>query len=144
MLVMADSEGVIMSTVKGVALLARKTVPETEASLEKLMAPDPATLTAEFEGRRLEKVEGGWRILNAGKYRQRLSLEERREYWRKRQSEFRQRRMKASKTMAMRQVMNENLEAQRAAEQELAADDAGPPVPPPAGDDDDDLERMGL
>lgn len=146
LLVMADADGMIVSTVSSVARNSRKTVPSTEAALEKFMAPDPATLTAEFEGRRLEKVEGGWRLLNHGKYRQLLSLEERREFWRKRQSEYRLRRMKAAKTMAMRRVMNENLEAQQAAEQELgdADDAAGPPVPPTQDAADADLERMGL
>jgi len=52
------------------ANLCRLSVKEMRAALKKLSSPDPDSRTPEFEGRRIEAIEGGWRILNYEKYRQ--------------------------------------------------------------------------
>ena len=69
MLAMADRNGTVRASVPGLARLANVTREEAEDGLKVLMSPDPDTITQEAEGRRVEKVEVGWRILNHAKYR---------------------------------------------------------------------------
>lgn len=89
LLAMSDKNGVAEGSVPGLADLARVTIPECEASLVKLMSPDPYSRTTENEGMRIKKVDGGWAILNHAKYRAKMSSDERREYNRLKQQEFR-------------------------------------------------------
>jgi hypothetical protein len=60
--------------------MARLTVEDTAAALAKLEGPDTYSRTQEHEGRRIEKVAGGWIVLTHGKYRDRDRIERRREY----------------------------------------------------------------
>lgn len=76
MLATADGEGVVEGSVPGFASLARVNVPQMEAALEKLTAPDPYSRTPDHEGRRLEVIEGGWLVLNYCKYRQQAQAKE--------------------------------------------------------------------
>jgi hypothetical protein len=55
-------------------------VEDTAAALARLEGPDPYSRTQDNEGRRIEKVDGGWMVLNHGKYRDRDRIERRREY----------------------------------------------------------------
>lgn len=71
MLASADAHGVVEGSVPGFAHAARVTREEMEKALAKLMAPDPDSRSKEFEGRRIEAIDGGWRILNHAKYRER-------------------------------------------------------------------------
>src|SRR5216117_648729 len=71
MLAMAGREGIVDASVPGLADRARVTREECEAALETLSKPDIDSRSQEFEGRRIEKVDGGWFILNYGKYRSR-------------------------------------------------------------------------
>lgn len=70
MLAMADGDGVVAASVPGLARRAGVTRPECEAALEILTEPDPDSKTPDHEGRRIEKIEGGWVILNHRKYRE--------------------------------------------------------------------------
>lgn len=54
-----------------VANRARISLADTQAAIDKLEAPDPDSSDPEFEGRRIERIEGGWIVLNAAKYRMR-------------------------------------------------------------------------
>lgn len=92
MLAAANKDGVVEAAVPGLAHMARLTVPETEAALGVLSSPDPYSRTPAFEGRRIEKTEGGWQILNHDKYREQMSAAERKEYNRLKQQETRARR----------------------------------------------------
>jgi len=60
----ADPEGFVPGTVPGLAVAANVAIDETRGAVDKFLAPDPDSNTQEFEGRRLEKVPHGWRILN--------------------------------------------------------------------------------
>jgi hypothetical protein len=60
-------------------------------ALQKFLGPDPYSRTSEHEGRRIEKVEGGSGLLNAEKYRDRLSPEDIKERNRIRQARWRER-----------------------------------------------------
>lgn len=60
----ADPEGCVPGTIPGLAVAANVSLDETRAAVDKFMAPDPDSNTPDHEGRRLEKVPHGWRILN--------------------------------------------------------------------------------
>ena len=70
LLALSDQEGIVEGSVPGLANLCRLQPAEMRAALEKLASPDPDSRSPEFEGRRIEKIEGGWRLLNYEKYRQ--------------------------------------------------------------------------
>jgi hypothetical protein len=75
-----DKDGFCQAAVPGLAAMARLTVEDTAVALAKLEGPDPYSRTQDHEGRRIEKVDGGWVVLNHGKYRDRDRIERRREY----------------------------------------------------------------
>lgn len=80
MLALANRFGVVEASMPGLADLAKVSIPECQEALLKLSSPDEYSRTKEHEGRRIKEVEGGWQILNYGKYRDKLSAEERKEY----------------------------------------------------------------
>lgn len=69
MLAMADSNGIVRASVGGLAHRARVSREECEEGLRILSAPDPDSRSAEHEGRRIGRIDGGWLILNHKKYR---------------------------------------------------------------------------
>ena len=73
MLAMSDSDGNVMATDSSIAMMSRIEKEEFEAAISVLMAPDPASTTTKDDGRRLEKIGGGYRIINYRKYRERMS-----------------------------------------------------------------------
>lgn len=91
MLAMADRDGLVQASVPGLAHLARVEVGSCLRALDSLAAPDPHSRTKEHEGRRIKQVDGGWSILNYEVYRDRATVEERREKDRLRQARKRQR-----------------------------------------------------
>ncbi len=76
MLARADSVGVVEGSVPGFASLCRLSVKDFERALEKLYSPDPYSRTPDNEGRRLEPITGGWKILNYVAYRNRCQSKE--------------------------------------------------------------------
>lgn len=91
MLAMADKDGMVEASVPGLADLARLTVKETQAALAILESPDEFSRTKDHQGRRIEPVLGGWLILNHALYRQKMDMDERREYLRIKKQESRER-----------------------------------------------------
>lgn len=89
LLAMADKDGVAEASIPGLAKIAGLSITETEAGLASLSAPDKYSRTKDFEGRRVEACEGGWKILNHPKYRAKMSADDRREYKRIKQREYR-------------------------------------------------------
>ena len=69
MLALADADGCVPGSPPGLASLCRVTVEECEEALGKLSAPDKYSRTKDNEGRRIEAIPGGWRILNHRLYR---------------------------------------------------------------------------
>lgn len=69
MLAMADSRGRVWASVPGLANRARVSVPHAASAIERLMSPDEWSRTPDNEGRRIEPIDGGWRLLNHAKYR---------------------------------------------------------------------------
>ena len=70
MLLKANKRGEVLSTVPGLVRAAALKRPQVEAALEVLLAPDADSRTPDNEGRRIEAIDGGWRILNSQKYRE--------------------------------------------------------------------------
>lgn len=79
MLAIADKDGIVQASVPGLAHFARVARDDAAEALRLFMAPDPDSRTPENEGRRIEAVEGGWRLLNHGKYRELMSQDDLRE-----------------------------------------------------------------
>ena len=71
MLALTDAGGNVEGSVPGFAHVARVTIPEMEHAVAVLSAPDPYSRTPDNEGRRIEVMPGGWRILNYASYRER-------------------------------------------------------------------------
>lgn len=69
MLAAAGADGVVQAALPGLARLANVSIEKTEAALRKFLSPDPYSRSTEHEGRRIEVVPGGWRLLNYGPYR---------------------------------------------------------------------------
>lgn len=92
MLVKKNRAQIVEASIPGLAHAARLTVPETERALDELEKPDKYSQTKEHGGRRILKVDNGWFVVSGAKYRDMLSLEERREYQRQWQSEYRKRK----------------------------------------------------
>lgn len=69
MLALADRGGVVRASVPGLADIARVSLDECRAGLETLSSPDPDSRSPEAEGRRIVAIDGGWLLVNHGKYR---------------------------------------------------------------------------
>ena len=80
MLAECDANGCVWASVPGLARVANLTIDEVEAGLKCFLSPDPYSRTKDNDGRRIEEVDGGWRLLNHAKYRAKLSYEERKDY----------------------------------------------------------------
>lgn len=80
MLAMKNERHIVEASLPGLADLARVTIKECEAAIGKLESKDRYSRNQHHGGRRIEKVEGGWIILNGEYYRHQMSLEDKREY----------------------------------------------------------------
>ena len=69
MLSMANRKGEVMASVPGLSGIARVGVEDCRGAIKLFLAPDPDSRTKDFEGRRIEEVAGGWRLLNYDFYR---------------------------------------------------------------------------
>lgn len=91
MLALADKNGEVQASIPGLARIAGVPVADTESALERFLSPDPYSRTPDDEGRRIEKIEGGWALLNHAKYREMASREELRDAEAKRKARYRDR-----------------------------------------------------
>jgi hypothetical protein len=70
MLSQADAEGRYRcATVEGLARHANVTREQAARALRELQAPDHRSTSPQERGRRIARIPGGWRIVNAGRYR---------------------------------------------------------------------------
>lgn len=79
MLSQADKAGKVYASVPGLARMANISLAECEEGLRCFLSPDPYSRTSEHEGRRVEVIDGGWRLLNHAKYDAMRNEAERRE-----------------------------------------------------------------
>jgi hypothetical protein len=82
MLAMADKGGCVYGSIPGLARRANVTLGEVETAMASFRSPDPYSRTQADDGRRIEDIDGGWRLVNHGKYAAVRNAEERREYQR--------------------------------------------------------------
>ena len=149
MLALKNQQHMVEASVPGLAHVAGVTLEQCQAALDKLQSPDPYSRSAESEGRRIEARPGGWLIINGQKYQAMLNAEERREYKRGKQAEYRQRQKQDIpsganlRTETKRQVDNDPITKADEAEMrrkwgsgekekpEYAGDDQEPEYPQP-------------
>lgn len=98
MLAMSDKYGIVEASLPGLADFARVSIADCQRALEALQAPDMFSRTQDEGGRRIEPVDGGWRLINHGKYRQKLHQDERKEYLKIKQREYRARHRQQAST----------------------------------------------
>lgn len=97
MLAKADQFGEVAASVPGLAHAACVTLEECQAALATFLAPDEHSRTKDFDGRRIEAIDGGWVLLNHAKYRDAMRSLSRAEYLREKQAESRARKARAAK-----------------------------------------------
>jgi hypothetical protein len=88
MLAIKDIRQEVQASVPGLAHFARVSVEQCREAIKVLESPDLESRTKDFEGRRIQPIDGGWLILNGDKYRDKMSKEHRREYKTKKQREY--------------------------------------------------------
>ena len=90
LMAMADSEGCVQASIPGLAHTCLVTVEQCEQAIAKFLAPDHHSRTQDHDGRRVEEIQGGWRLLNYRFHRDRNDAETRREYERERKRAYRE------------------------------------------------------
>jgi hypothetical protein len=98
---MDDSGFVAMATPVNVARRANVSLDAASMALAVLEAPDPNSSDPEQEGRRLERVPGGWLVRNAEKYRSIATRADERAATRERVRRHRERRRPACNAAAV-------------------------------------------
>lgn len=127
LLALADQNGHVDGTVKSLARVARVTVEECEQALECLLGPDPHDRSGVLEGRRIVVEQGGWRLVNHGTYRAKMSADERRE-----KDRVRKRQQRVSAECPQRPQTSENVRDFQQAEAEAEAEAQAEQTTPPA------------
>jgi len=112
MLAMCDRTGEVHASVPGLAKRAGVTLQQCNAALACLESPDEYSRTKSHDGRRIREIDGGWELLNHAKYRALLSAEERREYNKNKQAQYRAEkaeREKCKNVNDMSMTVNDNV-----------------------------------
>jgi len=144
MLVMADKYGNVHASVPGLAKRATVSIEECEEALRKFQQPDQYSRTTDYDGRRIEAMEGGWHLLNYLRYREMRDEDARREQNRiaqqKRRSsakndDSQQKMMTVSKDCLLYATVShcQPLSAQAEAEAEAEAEKESTPPTPQGG-----------
>lgn len=94
MLALKNRFGEVSGSIPGLANIARVPVESARNAIKRFLSPDPDSRSKEYAGRRIEEIEGGWRILNHKKYREAMSKAERLAAQAAWQREYRQRKKK--------------------------------------------------
>ncbi|MCL5280391.1 MAG: hypothetical protein M1376_10850 [Planctomycetes bacterium] len=124
LLATADAYGEVAASIPGLAALANVNIADCERALQTLLSPDPYSRTRDHEGRRIEVIDGGWKILNYGKYRQVRDPEKRGPQNREAQRRWREKHRKPG-------VSQDN--PQKAQAEAEAEAEKKPPCSPPNG-----------
>lgn len=118
MLAKKDRDGVVRGTAFNIAQWAKKTEAEVLESLKVLSSPDTKRLEPQpNDGRRIERVEDGWLILNAEYYQKLMQKANRQQYQRNWQANNRRNRPAegtAQKTKRKRPTASKTIAQSRA------------------------------
>jgi hypothetical protein len=140
MLASADASGIVHGSVPGFANLCRIDPAKMREALAVLSSPDADSRNPENEGRRIEAIPGGWRLLNYGRYRERMVEGSRAQYFRHYRATKREPPLRNSGDVAPQQKGVARNVAQRTEErrqksevrrQRTETTTEPPPVPPP-------------
>lgn len=124
MLARMGGDSMVRASVGGLAHLARVSREDCEKALTKLESPDPDSRSSHMEGRRIERVEGGFFIINGQKYRDRRGDEERREYMRQYMQKYRKNKLKENNVNTVNKSKPELAQAEAEAEAECSKERA--------------------
>ncbi len=97
MLAVVGPDGIVRASVSGLAHIARVSKDACQKALDTLMNPDQESRSMAHDGRRVERVDGGFRLLNYGVYREKRQQDERREYMTEYMRDFRARKQSVNK-----------------------------------------------
>ena len=70
MLALADRHGRVHGSIPGLAHTADIPLDKCEQAINRFLAPDQYSRSQEQQGRRIEVIDGGWQLINYGKYRE--------------------------------------------------------------------------
>lgn len=70
MLALSNRFGLVKASTSGIQRSANVSVEQCEEAMDILQAPDLDSRSLDFDGRRIERVDGGWKILNYERYRE--------------------------------------------------------------------------
>ena len=130
MLAMADQFGIVEASVPGLADMARVTLQECQDALQELSAPDEYSRSTERDGRRIEPSDGGWRLINHGKYRDKMSRDERREYQRLYQRSYRKQNVNSDSDKLTKFDIQKQKQKQNRTETPVRTEVPSPAAPP--------------
>lgn len=108
MLAMADQYGRVGASIPGLASAAGVSLKQVEAALACFLAADPYSRTPDHEGRRIEKIDKGWRLLNYEKNRDEKDEEHQKKRNAERQARWRERQRNANSNGVTRYVTESN------------------------------------
>jgi hypothetical protein len=91
LMAMADRDGVVEASLPGLADRAKVPLRTCEKAVGLFLAPDPHSKSKDQEGRRIETVPRGWRLINFETYRELQSVDDRKQKNAERQRRFRER-----------------------------------------------------
>lgn len=87
MLALSEADGTVEGSIPGLAHVAGISLEECEKAINRLSSPDKYSRNKDHDGRRIKEIDGGWVILNRGKYRSHGSRAEYYKEWRKRKKQ---------------------------------------------------------
>lgn len=92
LMAMADHAGRVHASVPGLARRANVARELAEQALHVFMSPDPDSRSKNNDGRRVEEIDGGWRLINHQFYREVRDPESRRQQNREAQARLREKK----------------------------------------------------
>ena len=150
MLALCNQHGEVQASIPGLARVSGVSIPDTEAAIARFLSPDTYSRTPDDDGRRIEKVEGGWVLLNYGKYRAMEMDDDRRDRAAERKRRQRDRDARNGKSQPCHAESHDVTECHKTSRQIPQAEaeaEAEAPIPTeeerkapaPPDDDDEDL-----
>ena len=112
------------ATVGNIALRANVSLDDAQAAIAHLESPDPESSDPDFAGKRIERVPGGWIVLNAKKHREMVTATVVREQTRERVRRYRDRKRTCNADVTPSETETET---------ETKTETDVPPLPPTGG-----------
>ena len=106
LLALKNGNHVAHTSIGGLAVQARVTVEDCKKAIEKLLSPDDDDRSGVLEGRRIQKVPGGFYIVNGEAYRERRDADDRRAYMAELMRNKRRKEKEAKEAAALADVSN--------------------------------------